>query len=186
MTDRVRMLRVTMSCHVPVNWLAADQLRCDVPGRGAPHQGGPLGEGSIEDGWLRCPWHGYDYDPITGLPPEGFSDGVAAYQVEERSDGAFVRLPASAPKVRTVADVLVETLVRSPTSSNARQTSMPVAAEHAPAVLGELRSRPLPSTRPVGCRAGLRGVPGPIRGKSPSQSPGHQRQPRRTPGPSRR
>ena len=25
-----------------------------------PHQGGPLGEGSIERGWLRCPWHGYD------------------------------------------------------------------------------------------------------------------------------
>lgn len=28
-----------------------------------PHQGGPLGEGSIEQGWLRCPWHGYDYSP---------------------------------------------------------------------------------------------------------------------------
>ena len=26
-----------------------------------PHQGGPLGEGSIEQGLLRCPWHGYDY-----------------------------------------------------------------------------------------------------------------------------
>ncbi len=25
-----------------------------------PHQGGPLGEGSIEKGWLRCPWHGWD------------------------------------------------------------------------------------------------------------------------------
>jgi nitrite reductase/ring-hydroxylating ferredoxin subunit len=25
-----------------------------------PHQGGPLGEGSIENGLLRCPWHGYD------------------------------------------------------------------------------------------------------------------------------
>ena len=23
-----------------------------------PHQGGPLGEGSIEGGLLRCPWHG--------------------------------------------------------------------------------------------------------------------------------
>ncbi len=28
-----------------------------------PHQGGPLGEGTIEDGWLICPWHGYEYDP---------------------------------------------------------------------------------------------------------------------------
>src|SRR5664279_5258991 len=43
-----------------------------------PHQGGPLGEGSIEKGLLRCPWHGYDYDPLTGLPPQGFADGVPA------------------------------------------------------------------------------------------------------------
>ena len=38
-------------------------------GNACPHQGGPLGEGSIEDGWLRCPWHGYDYSPKNGLPP---------------------------------------------------------------------------------------------------------------------
>ena len=31
-----------------------------------PHQGGPLGEGSIENGLLRCPWHGWDFDPLTG------------------------------------------------------------------------------------------------------------------------
>ena len=36
-----------------------------------PHQGGPLGEGSIENGWLRCPWHGYDYNPTTGVPAGG-------------------------------------------------------------------------------------------------------------------
>ncbi|MGW4526426.1 thiamine pyrophosphate-binding protein [Amycolatopsis sp. NPDC004378] len=76
-----------------------------------PHQGGPLGEGSIEKGLLRCPWHGYDYDPISGLPPEGFSDGVATYPVEQREDGVFVRLPEPAKAERTVADVLVETLV---------------------------------------------------------------------------
>ncbi|MGH4005581.1 MAG: Rieske (2Fe-2S) protein, partial [Pseudonocardiaceae bacterium] len=50
-----------------------------------PHQGGPLGEGSIEKGLLRCPWHGYDYDPLTGKPPAGFSDGVTSYQVDERA-----------------------------------------------------------------------------------------------------
>ena len=76
-----------------------------------PHQGGPLGEGSIEKGWLRCPWHGYDYNPITGLPPEGFADGVATFGVEERADGVFVDLPEVPAGVRTVGDVLVETLV---------------------------------------------------------------------------
>ena len=27
-----------------------------------PHQGGPLGEGHIEDGCLLCPWHGYEFE----------------------------------------------------------------------------------------------------------------------------
>ena len=75
-----------------------------------PHQGGPLGEGSIEDGWLRCPWHGYDYDPLTGKPPEGFSDAVQCYDTEVRADGVYVLLPEPKERVRTVSDVMVETL----------------------------------------------------------------------------
>jgi pyruvate oxidase len=76
-----------------------------------PHQGGPLGEGSIEKGLLRCPWHGYDYDPVTGQPPGDFADAVPSYEVDEREDGVFVRLPDLPVPTRTVADVLVETLV---------------------------------------------------------------------------
>src|SRR4051794_15508595 len=80
-----------------------------------PHQGGPLGEGSIEEGLLRCPWHGYDYDPVTGAPPgalaEHLDDRVPAYEVEEDQDGVRVRLPDRVAPARTVADVLVETLV---------------------------------------------------------------------------
>jgi pyruvate oxidase len=76
-----------------------------------PHQGGPVGEGSIENGWLRCPWHGYDYDPLTGRPPEGFTDSVRAYGVRERDDGVYVELPEAPVRTRTVADVMVETLV---------------------------------------------------------------------------
>jgi pyruvate oxidase len=76
-----------------------------------PHQGGPLGEGSIEKGLLRCPWHGYDYDPISGHPPSGFSDSVPSFPVEERPDGVYVELPDLPGPVRTVGDVLAETLV---------------------------------------------------------------------------
>ncbi len=76
-----------------------------------PHQGGPVGEGSIENGWLRCPWHGYDYDPTTGRPPEGFTDAVAAFAVDDRDDGLYVQLPERPTQVRTVSDVMVETLV---------------------------------------------------------------------------
>jgi pyruvate oxidase len=76
-----------------------------------PHQGGPLGEGSIEKGLLRCPWHGYDYDPVTGQPPGDFADSVPSFEVDERGDGVYVRLPDLPEQARTVADVLVETLV---------------------------------------------------------------------------
>ncbi len=76
-----------------------------------PHQGGPLGEGSIESGWLRCPWHGWDFHPLTGKPPGGFDDGVDTFPVEVRDDGVYVRFPEEAPHVRTSSDVMVETLV---------------------------------------------------------------------------
>ena len=76
-----------------------------------PHQGGPLAEGSIEGGWLRCPWHGWDFHPITGKPPGGFDDGVKTFPVEVREDGVYVALPEEVERARTTSDVMVETLI---------------------------------------------------------------------------
>ncbi|MFK7959261.1 MAG: thiamine pyrophosphate-binding protein [Phycisphaerales bacterium] len=76
-----------------------------------PHQGGPLGEGSIENGLLRCPWHGWDYCPKTGKPPGDYDDGVDTFPVEERADGIYVGLEADPPHVRTITDVMAETMV---------------------------------------------------------------------------
>jgi thiamine pyrophosphate-dependent acetolactate synthase large subunit-like protein/nitrite reductase/ring-hydroxylating ferredoxin subunit len=75
-----------------------------------PHQGGPLGEGSIENGLLRCPWHGWDYDPLSGKAP-GYDDGVATFAVEERDDGVYIGLPKKEAHVRTVGDLMIESLV---------------------------------------------------------------------------
>ncbi len=82
-----------------------------------PHQGGPLGEGSIETGlddkcWLRCPWHGWDFDPLTGKPPGGHEDsGQDMFPVELRDDGVYVGLEAEPAHTRTVTDVMAETMV---------------------------------------------------------------------------
>ncbi|MEP1231446.1 MAG: thiamine pyrophosphate-dependent enzyme [Litorimonas sp.] len=82
-----------------------------------PHQGGPLGEGSIEKGvdgkcWIRCPWHGWDFDPLTGKPPGGHEDsGQETYAVETRDDGVYIGLEAEPDHVRTVTDVMAETMV---------------------------------------------------------------------------
>lgn len=75
-----------------------------------PHQGGPLGEGSIENGMLRCPWHGWDFDPCTGKPPGGYDDGVPTFPTEVRDDGIYVGLDEEMPHVRTVTDVMAKTL----------------------------------------------------------------------------
>ena len=81
-----------------------------------PHQGGPLGEGSIERGvdgacWIRCPWHGWDFDPLTGQPPGGHEDsGQELFAVEERSDGVYVGIEVETAAVQTVSDVMAETM----------------------------------------------------------------------------
>ena len=75
-----------------------------------PHQGGPLGEGSIENGWLRCPWHGWDFHPCTGKPPGGFDDGVETFPVEQRDDGIYVGVPEEVVPARTISDVMAETM----------------------------------------------------------------------------
>lgn len=74
-----------------------------------PHQGGPLGEGTIENGILRCPWHGWDYHPCTGKAP-GFDDGVEPFPVEEREDGVFVAIPEEVPHETTISDIMAETM----------------------------------------------------------------------------
>ena len=94
--------------HVDSAYYAMDN-RC-------PHQGGPLGEGSIEAGkqgecFLRCPWHGWDFDPKTGLPPGGHEDsGQQMFPVEEREDGIYVAIEEDLPHVLTVTDVMAETM----------------------------------------------------------------------------
>ncbi|MEO0972387.1 MAG: thiamine pyrophosphate-binding protein, partial [Pseudomonadota bacterium] len=82
-----------------------------------PHQGGPLGEGSIEKGvggecWLRCPWHGWDFHPLTGKPPGGHDDsGQETFPVEVRDDGVYVAMEVEAPHATTVTDLMASTMV---------------------------------------------------------------------------
>lgn len=81
-----------------------------------PHQGGPLGEGSIELGvegkcWLRCPWHGWDFDPLTGQPPGGHDDdGQQTYPVKVEKDGIYIEVEKAIESPPTVSDVMVKTM----------------------------------------------------------------------------
>ncbi len=75
-----------------------------------PHQGGPLGEGSIENGMLRCPWHGWDFEPCGGSA-EGFDDGLPSFDLKIEGDAIFVGLEEEAPHETTISDVMAETMV---------------------------------------------------------------------------
>ncbi|MCE2392680.1 MAG: ferric reductase-like transmembrane domain-containing protein [Proteobacteria bacterium] len=44
------------------------------------HQNGPLGEGAIVDGFVTCPWHGYQYVPDCGRSPEPFTERVPTFR----------------------------------------------------------------------------------------------------------
>jgi thiamine pyrophosphate-dependent acetolactate synthase large subunit-like protein/nitrite reductase/ring-hydroxylating ferredoxin subunit len=75
-----------------------------------PHQGGPLGDGQLENGYVICPWHAYEYDPTTGAPPGGFSDAALAYPTRRTSSGGLeVALPVSVEQP-SLMDQMVDVL----------------------------------------------------------------------------
>ena len=57
-----------------------------------PHQNGPLGEGVVRDGYLECPWHGYQFDPCTGLGPPGFTDSVPRSELVTNGGKTYLRV----------------------------------------------------------------------------------------------
>lgn len=58
-----------------------------------PHAGGPLEQGHLEDGAVRCPWHGSVFDLATGAVRRGPAiKPVRSYAVREE-DGVLVVEP---------------------------------------------------------------------------------------------
>lgn len=55
-----------------------------------PHHGGPLGEGSLEDDVVTCPWHGWRFNVKTGVSPVVPTAKVKTYEVKIEGDGVCV------------------------------------------------------------------------------------------------
>ena len=56
-----------------------------------PHQGGPLGDGKVEDGCVYCPWHGWEFDIQTGEHGQG-SARATKYDVVAEDGQLYVAL----------------------------------------------------------------------------------------------
>lgn len=75
-----------------------------------PHQGGPLGEGSIEKGLLRCPWHGWDFCPHGGSSDD-YDDGLESFPLKIEEGAVFVGMQAEKTHETTVSDIMAETMI---------------------------------------------------------------------------
>lgn len=53
-----------------------------------PHQGGPLGQGMVEDCVVTCPWHGWQFDVRSGQ--HQFNSQVVQPRYEVRVEGEWV------------------------------------------------------------------------------------------------
>ena len=54
------------------------------------HQGGPLGQGTVEGGKVVCPWHGWAWDPQTGTADRNANAKVAIYPVKIENGNVMV------------------------------------------------------------------------------------------------
>jgi nitrite reductase/ring-hydroxylating ferredoxin subunit len=56
------------------------------------HKGGPLGDGTVDDGQIRCPWHAYRYNAATGQCSTDPSLKISTYKVVLKDGEIFVEL----------------------------------------------------------------------------------------------
>jgi nitrite reductase (NADH) small subunit len=56
------------------------------------HQGGPLGQGTIEHGKVVCPWHGWQYDPQTGQATHNANAKVAVYPIKIENGDVLIEV----------------------------------------------------------------------------------------------
>ncbi|MEM7586763.1 MAG: Rieske 2Fe-2S domain-containing protein [Acidobacteriota bacterium] len=64
------------------------------------HQNGPLGEGKIVDGYVVCPWHGFQYQPDCGASPAPFTEKIPTFRVAVESGRVLVDPHPNPPGTR--------------------------------------------------------------------------------------
>lgn len=75
------------------------------------HQNGPLGEGCVIDGFITCPWHGFQYRPEDGCSPAPFTEKIATYEVKLEGENVMLNpkgLPPGSPRPIVTIDSIVQ------------------------------------------------------------------------------
>tara|TARA_A100001011_G_scaffold143253_1_gene151304 strand:- start:17896 stop:18204 length:309 start_codon:yes stop_codon:yes gene_type:complete len=61
-------------------------------GNRCPHRGGSIGNGTLKNGIISCPWHNWKFDPKTGKAIENEIHCLKTYPIEKRNDGVYIKL----------------------------------------------------------------------------------------------
>ena len=61
-----------------------------------PHNGGPLGQGTLDGPLITCPWHCWQFDSNTGTCIFGDDLAIDTYEVRVEGDDIFADLPENA------------------------------------------------------------------------------------------
>ena len=56
------------------------------------HQGGPIAKGSVVDGCVTCPWHGWQYELATGIQCINRQPLQEAFEIRESGGSIEVRV----------------------------------------------------------------------------------------------
>jgi nitrite reductase (NADH) small subunit len=57
-----------------------------------PHRGGSLGQGIVENGKVVCPWHGWQFDPITGESTHNPKAKLSVYVLEFHNPDVLIEI----------------------------------------------------------------------------------------------
>ncbi len=58
-----------------------------------PHAGGPLGQGTLDDDVVTCPWHGWQFDVTTGQHCLNVNIQHQTFNVKVHRNDVFVEIP---------------------------------------------------------------------------------------------
>ena len=64
------------------------------------HQNGPLGEGRVIDGFVTCPWHGFQYRPDDGASPPPFTEKVPTFNLKVKDGRVWIHPTPNPPGTR--------------------------------------------------------------------------------------
>jgi nitrite reductase (NADH) small subunit len=72
--------------------VANENGKCSAMDNVCAHRGGPLGQGIVDQGKIVCPWHGWQFDLVTGKSEQSPTLGVEVYELKIVGDNVLVKL----------------------------------------------------------------------------------------------